>query len=84
MSAQLTAHSTADLNGRSRFEYNKLRGRIVEKFGTIDSFSKELNISKVQLSKKLNGRAGISQSDIITWSNMLDIDTNDIGIFFFT
>ena len=65
------------------FKYAKLRGRIVEKYGTIDSFGDKLNISKTQLSKKMNGKAGFSQADIIQWSNLLDIDLCDVGSFFY-
>lgn len=66
-----------------KFKYAKLRGRIVEKFGTMDAFATELGISKTQLSKKMNGRAGFSQSDIIKSSQLLDIDLNDVGSFFY-
>lgn len=65
------------------FKYAKLRGRIIEKYGTIDAFGKELDISKTQLSKKMNGKAGFSQSDIVKWSNLLDIDLSDVGSFFY-
>lgn len=66
-----------------KFKYAKLRGRIVEKYGTMDAFGKKLNISKVQMSKKMNGKAGFSQSDIIQWSELLDIDLCDVGSFFY-
>lgn len=65
------------------FKYAKLRGRIVEKYGTMDAFGNKLNISKVQMSKKMNGKAGFSQSDIVQWSKLLDIDLCDVGSFFY-
>ena len=63
--------------------YRKLRGRIVEKYGTLDSFYEKLNISSVQASKKINGRAGFSQADVVEWSGLLDIDLKDVGPFFY-
>lgn len=65
------------------FEYAKLKGRIVEKFGTMSAFGKALGMSKTQISKKMNGRAGFSQADIIKWSKMLDIDLSEVGQFFY-
>lgn len=64
-------------------EYRKLRGRIIEKYGTLDAFYRRLNISKTQASKKMTGKAGFSQKDIIEWSELLDIDLKDVGLFFY-
>lgn len=65
------------------FKYQKLRGRIIEKFGTIGKFADEVGISPTMMSKKLQGKAGISQADIILWSELLDIDSADYGDFYF-
>lgn len=64
------------------FDYSKLRGRIVEKFGTYAAFFKKLDITEVQASKKLNGRAGFSQEDIVKWSDLLEISLEEMGLFF--
>ena len=64
------------------FEYNKLRGRIVEKYGSLTKFVERLNISYVAVSNKLNGKAGFSQSDIVKWCELLDIDIMDAPLFF--
>ncbi len=66
------------------FKYNKLRGRIVEIFGSQALFSKRIGLSEQSVTAKLAGRSMFSQSDIITWCNALDIDQNDIGLYFFT
>lgn len=66
------------------FDYSKLRGRIVEKYGSISKFSEQLDISRTSLDLKLNNKVGISRPEIITWSKLLDIDKKDIGIYFFT
>lgn len=64
-------------------KYAKLRGRIVEMYGNNERFREALGISKVSISKKLNGLTGFSQSDILKWSELLKIDINDVGIYFF-
>lgn len=66
------------------FNYSKLRGRIIEKCGSVDSFAKQVGLSTVSMSKKLNNKAGISREDIICWSEVLDISKEDYGAYFFT
>lgn len=65
------------------FQYNKLRGKIVEVFGSISKFSEKLSISEVSVSKKLNCKSGFSQKDIIEWSNLLGISSDDYAEYFF-
>lgn len=65
------------------FSYNKLRGRIVEKYGSQAKFAEALGLSQNSLSKKMSCKTGFSQEDIIKWSNLLDIDKNDIYLYFF-
>lgn len=65
------------------YDYSKLRGRIIEKFGTLNAFFEKLNISSVMASKKLNNKAGFSQADINQWCNLLDIDLKEVGSFFY-
>ncbi len=66
------------------FAYNKLRGKIVEVFGSQTTFSKAIHLSEQSITAKLAGRSRFSQSDIITWCDALGIDQNDIGLYFFT
>lgn len=66
------------------YKYNKLRGRIVEKYGSIRNFSKNLDISEVSVSKKMNGRTGFSQEDMDTWAKKLEISLDEYGEYFFT
>lgn len=65
------------------YDYSKLRGRIVEKFGTIKAFSEALGVSNVAVSEKLNNKVGFSRADIETWSNLLDISETEYGLFYF-
>lgn len=66
------------------FTYNKLRGRIVEKYRTQDAFAHAIGITKNALSRKMTCKAGISQEDIAKWCKLLDIGLDEIGDFFFT
>ena len=65
------------------FEYNALRGRIVEKFGTQARFAQALGISQTTMSEKMNCKSGFSQMDIENWRKLLDIEAVDIGRYFF-
>lgn len=65
------------------YEYRKLKGRIVEKYGTMAAFAEALGLSKQSLSLKMTGKVGLSQEDIEQWSELLDIKLEDYGIFYF-
>lgn len=65
------------------FDYSKLRGRIVEKFGSIEAFSGKTKVSYISVSKKLNNKAPISRDDMIEWSRLLDIPIEEYGVFYF-
>lgn len=65
------------------FSYNRLRGKIVEVFGSQKKFSEEIKLSEQSVTAKLNGRSDFSQSDIVRWSNALHIELDEIGSYFF-
>lgn len=65
------------------FEYKKLKGRIVERFGTIREFSRHVSASEQSISMKLHCKTGISQDDIIEWSGVLEIPRNNWAEYFF-
>lgn len=65
------------------FNYNKLRGRIVEKFGTQREFAKKLGTAEQTVNAKLAGRIKFSIADVLKWAELLEIDQNEIGIYFF-
>lgn len=66
------------------YKYNKLRGRIVEKYGSQGSFAETLGLSSNSISRKLNCKTGFSQEDMRTWGNLLGISQNEYGEYFFT
>lgn len=67
------------------FDYSKLIGRIIEKFGTRRAFAKAAGFSENTISKKLSGKMAITTDDIVNWSSkeMLDIDNSEIPVYFF-
>ena len=65
------------------FKYNKLRGRIVEIFGTQAEFAKKIKKSEQIVTAKLSGNSKFTQDNIIEWCEALNIDQNDIGSYFF-
>ena len=66
------------------YETNKLRGRIVEKFGSQKEFSKVANCSLSFLSQYLNGKFTINQKTMDKWIEILEIPSEDIHEYFFT
>ena len=66
------------------FNYSKLRGRIVEKYGKQEKFAKDIGISYVSLSKRLNNHLDFSVREILKMCKLLEIRLDDIPIYFFT
>ena len=66
------------------FDHSALRGKIVEKFGTLKAFSKAIRKSEQTVNAKMSGKTKISQDDIIEWCNTLDLVAEDIPVYFFT
>ncbi len=66
------------------YDYSKLRGRIKEKFGTQSVFAKEIGLSNVSVSNKLNNNVDWGQEEIEKIMHALDIAYTDIHSYFFT
>ena len=64
-------------------EYNKLRGRIVEKYDTMSNFADKIGSSRQTVSQKLTGKSEFSRDDIQRYADALDIQKDEIGVFFF-
>lgn len=67
----------------TQYEYRKLIGRIIEKYGTRKAFAEILGISENSMSLKLNGKTGFSRDDMIRWGDLLGIDVSEFGDYFF-
>ena len=66
------------------FYYRKLKGRIIEKYGSQLNFADAYGISENTLSLKMRNKVRFTSDDIIAISDMLDIPENEIGSYFFT
>lgn len=65
------------------FDTSKLRGRIIEKFGSQGKFAATVGRSQAYVSDVLNGKRYLEQRDIDAWINLLDISPIDIPAYFF-
>ena len=66
------------------YDYSKLRGRIVEYFGSQTNFANSLNLTKETLNKKLNNRVKFTQDEIRIMIDRLDIKKVEVEDYFFT
>ena len=66
------------------FDMSKLRGRIIEKFGSQGRFALEVKRSQAFVSEVLNGKAYLEQRDIDLWANLLDVSGMELNDYFFT
>ena len=66
------------------FNYSKLRGRIIEKFGTQSDFAHALGCSERTLSLKMTGKRTWKQTEILTAIKLLGLSEEDIQDYFFT
>ena len=66
------------------FDYGKLRGRIVEKCGTLEAFASAVNLSTQTVSKYMNNKVPWKQTNINEAVRVLDIPPEEIPLYFFT
>lgn len=66
------------------FNYSKLKGRIVEKFGTQSAFAKALGVSQRTLSLKMQNKIYFRQDEINKAMHLLEIPLDDAREYFFT
>lgn len=65
------------------FETNKLRGRIIEVFGSQSNFAKAVNRPISFVSMYLNGHKNLDQQSIFKWAKALSIPAGEIDDYFF-
>lgn len=65
------------------FNNSKLKGRIVEIYGSQKAFADAINKTETTVNNKLNDKRVMTQNDIVEWANALQIDVDDIGAYFF-
>ena len=66
-----------------KFNYNKLRGRIREKYGSEAKFCNGMPFNRATLSQKLNGATEFNQSEMFTAMRLLEIPTKQCDEYFF-
>ena len=66
------------------FCYNKLHGRITEICGTQENFGKLMGLSSATISAKLNNKSEFTQPEILNAVKILNLQTSDIPLYFFT
>lgn len=63
---------------------NELYGRIISKYGNLEAFAKEMGVTRTTISNKINKKTGLSNKEILSWCQRLNIEQADIGRIFFT
>ena len=66
-----------------RFDYDKLKGRIKEKYGTQENFAKAIGKTQTTTSFKINGKRLWNQEEIVKAIEVLGISKDDIVEYFF-
>ena len=66
------------------YDYKKLRGKIVEKYATMQNFAKSMEWAERTLSLKINNKRYWKQWEITKACKLLDINKEDIVSYFFT
>lgn len=66
------------------FDFNKVRGKIKEVFGTQTLFANAMGINDATLSNKLNNNVEFSSKEIVKACNLLNIKDEEIKEYFFT
>ena len=65
------------------YDYSKLLGRMKEKNVTQDILARKIGLQPPTLSQKLNNKARFKQAEISMICEILDIEANQIGAYFF-
>lgn len=66
-----------------KYNYNKLKGLIIEMYGSQKKFTKEIGMSERSLSLKLNNKVPFTQPEIECIVDKLNIEAVEIPIYFF-
>ena len=63
--------------------YNKLKGRIIEKYGSQGKFAAALGMTENTVSRKMQDKVEFSKDDMVRWAELLDIDSSEFWDYFF-
>lgn len=65
------------------FDFSKLRGKIIEKCGTMYKFAEIMGWSERTMSLKINGKRAWTQLEIAKAVDILGLEQKDIPVYFF-
>lgn len=65
------------------FDYSKLNGRIVERFGSQAKFAEAMGISEHSISQKVNNKTTWKNTEIHKACELLGIQNSEVGQYFF-
>lgn len=65
-------------------QVQKTQGQDPGSMRKAEVLAKNLGISRNQVSNKLTGKSGFSQSDVKKWSGVLGIEKSEYGDYFYT
>lgn len=65
------------------FNFDKLRGKIKEKYKTQTAFSNDMGFNEATLSNKLNNNVEFTSKEILKASKLLEIEKSLIPEYFF-
>lgn len=69
---------------RVKFDYSKLKGRIVEKCGTRKAFAEKIGLAECTLVSKMKCDTYFSQAEIFKAAEILEISKGSLHEYFFT
>ncbi len=69
---------------KTEYNYQKLKGRIKEFFGTQEEYAKSIGLSAASVNYKLNNKVYYTQNEIYNSIKVLKIPNNEIQEYFFT
>lgn len=67
-----------------KYDYSKLRGRIIEKFKTLTNFAKAMGMSLPAVTQRLKNLTYFKQDEIDKACVILNIENYNIADYFFT
>jgi hypothetical protein len=70
--------------GGEKMSYSKLRGRIVEYFGTNAAFADAMDIDRSSLSFKLNNKTPWKREEIERACILLEVPIEEVHLYFFS
>lgn len=66
------------------YNYDRLKGRICEKYRTRQAFAEAMGLGNTALSFKLNNKSEWSQGEILKAISLLGLQSDDIETYFFS